>query len=105
MEERINLLDWYNRVYPKLKGKERPMECVQEAGDIVYLVGTFHIRFVLVVVRTLMAMEHDLPGGCMSTKVYLCDCKNADDKGTLSIRWIKPTFAIARTLVIMYVAV
>ena len=34
------MLEWYNTIYPKLKAKtDKPLECIQEAGEILYLVG------------------------------------------------------------------
>ena len=34
------MLEWYNTIYPKLKANtDKPLECIQEAGEILYLVG------------------------------------------------------------------
>jgi hypothetical protein len=32
-------IEWYDKIYPTLSGEDIPMECVQEAGEILYLVG------------------------------------------------------------------
>ncbi|CAL1543347.1 unnamed protein product [Lymnaea stagnalis] len=38
-----SLLDWVNNVYPNLPEADKPMECVQEAGEILYLPeGMYH---------------------------------------------------------------
>ena len=31
-------IEWYEKVYPYLSGSQLPMECVQKAGEILYLV-------------------------------------------------------------------
>ena len=31
-------MEWYNKIYPSLSEADSPMECVQEAGEILYLV-------------------------------------------------------------------
>ncbi|XP_022287534.2 uncharacterized protein LOC111100176 isoform X2 [Crassostrea virginica] len=36
-------MEWYNKIYPSLSEADSPMECVQEAGEILYLPeGTYH---------------------------------------------------------------
>ncbi|XP_061178984.1 uncharacterized protein LOC133187578 [Saccostrea echinata] len=36
-------MEWYDKIYPSLSGDDLPMECVQEAGEILYLPeGTYH---------------------------------------------------------------
>ncbi|XP_048739437.2 uncharacterized protein LOC125653829 isoform X2 [Ostrea edulis] len=36
-------IEWYEKIYPTLSGEDVPMECVQEAGEILYLPeGTYH---------------------------------------------------------------
>lgn len=36
-------IEWYNKIYPSLSEEDAPMECVQEAGEILYLPeGTYH---------------------------------------------------------------
>ncbi|XP_067684698.1 uncharacterized protein [Haliotis asinina] len=36
-------LDWYHNLYPNLTTKEKPMECIQEEGEILYLPeGVYH---------------------------------------------------------------
>ncbi|KAL3852997.1 hypothetical protein ACJMK2_016590, partial [Sinanodonta woodiana] len=36
-------IDWFKKVYPNLTESERPLECIQEDGDILYLPeGTYH---------------------------------------------------------------
>ncbi|KAK3585952.1 hypothetical protein CHS0354_038494 [Potamilus streckersoni] len=36
-------IDWFKKVYPNLTDSERPLECIQEEGDILYLPeGTYH---------------------------------------------------------------
>lgn len=32
-------IEWYNHLYPLLDDAHKPMECVQEAGEILYLVN------------------------------------------------------------------
>lgn len=32
-------LDWINKVYPDLQPKDKPLECIQEEGEILYLVS------------------------------------------------------------------
>lgn len=32
-------LEWYNMIYPNLTPRQKPLECVQEAGEIIYLVS------------------------------------------------------------------
>lgn len=31
--------DWIRKIYPTLSDDEKPLECIQEAGDILYLVS------------------------------------------------------------------
>ncbi|XP_078342854.1 bifunctional arginine demethylase and lysyl-hydroxylase PSR-like [Oculina patagonica] len=35
-------LDWINKVYPNLPPEDKPMECVQEAGEILYLPESYY---------------------------------------------------------------
>ena len=32
-------LDWINKVYPNPSPKDKPVECIQEEGEILYLVS------------------------------------------------------------------
>ena len=32
-------LDWINKIYPNLQPQDKPLECVQEEGEILYLVS------------------------------------------------------------------
>lgn len=32
-------MDWLEYVYPKLKPADKPLECIQNAGEIFYVVG------------------------------------------------------------------
>lgn len=37
-------MEWYSKIYPSLNEDVAPMECVQEAGEILYLVNTgYHL--------------------------------------------------------------
>ncbi|KAI8517102.1 hypothetical protein Bbelb_056830 [Branchiostoma belcheri] len=39
----FSVIDWFTDVYPKLNDKKKPMECVLEAGEILYLPeGYYH---------------------------------------------------------------
>nr|XP_006812940.1 PREDICTED: uncharacterized protein LOC102807379 [Saccoglossus kowalevskii] len=35
-------LDWFNEVYPHLEGEEKPIECIQEAGEILSQPESFY---------------------------------------------------------------
>ena len=37
-------LDWINKVYPNLRQEDKPLECVQEAGEILYLVSQREVK-------------------------------------------------------------
>ena len=37
-------LDWINKVYPNLPPEDKPLECVQEEGEILYLVSPVEIK-------------------------------------------------------------
>ncbi|KAK7462076.1 hypothetical protein BaRGS_00038524, partial [Batillaria attramentaria] len=39
----LSVMEWYAHIYPKLPEEERPLECVQEAGEIFYIPeGYYH---------------------------------------------------------------
>ncbi|KAK7462073.1 hypothetical protein BaRGS_00038521, partial [Batillaria attramentaria] len=39
----FSVMEWYAHIYPKLTEEERPLECVQEAGEIFYIPeGYYH---------------------------------------------------------------
>ncbi|XP_077988437.1 uncharacterized protein LOC144442935 [Glandiceps talaboti] len=35
-------LDWFQHVYPRLEEKDKPLECIQEPGEILYLPESFY---------------------------------------------------------------
>lgn len=38
-----SILQWYKGIYPHLKDQDKPLECIQKPGEILYLV-----RFVVI---------------------------------------------------------
>lgn len=38
----FTILEWFNSIYPKLDESNRPLECIQEAGEIFYLPESFY---------------------------------------------------------------
>nr|KAG5708468.1 hypothetical protein BaRGS_026195 [Batillaria attramentaria] len=37
------IMEWYKRIYPNLTLQDRPLECIQQAGELIYLPeGTYH---------------------------------------------------------------
>ena len=34
-------LEWYEKIYPQLSPDDKPLECIQKAGEILYLVKNF----------------------------------------------------------------
>lgn len=47
-------MEWYSKVYPSLTEDHAPMECVQEAGEILYLVNTGYRLYKLSTVNKLL---------------------------------------------------
>lgn len=47
-------MEWYSKVYPSLTEDHAPMECVQEAGEILYLVNTGYRLYKLSTVKQLL---------------------------------------------------
>lgn len=47
-------MEWYSKVYPSLTEDNAPMECVQEAGEILYLVNTGNRLYKLSTVNKLL---------------------------------------------------